>query len=58
MRRPRMTLRWWAIVIAVAAVDLTLVTPRDSHPLAMLALYANVLLLPVILVLFVFAARD
>ncbi len=56
-----MTLRRWAIVIAVAAVGFTLIARGDSHALAVFALFgtlAVILLAPVILLLLLLASRD
>ncbi len=60
MRWPTMTLRRWAIVIALAAVGFTLIARGDSPAVAVLALFGTLavaFLTPVILVLFVFASR-
>jgi hypothetical protein len=61
MRWPRMTMRRWAILIAVAAVDFTLIVQRASHPLATLAVFgtmAVVILLPAMLLLLALASQD
>jgi hypothetical protein len=61
MRLPRLTIRHWVVLIAVAAVDFTLLVQSASHPLAHLALFGTlfvVILSPVMLLLFVIAADD
>jgi len=55
------TIRHWIVLIAVAAVDLTLIVHRASHPLAHLAFFgtaAVVVLSPVMLLLFMLSADD
>jgi hypothetical protein len=61
MRPPRMTTRRWMALIAVVAVDLTLIVQRASHPLATIAYFgtlAVVALSPVMLLLLMFCADD
>ena len=61
MRLPRMTTRRWMVLIAVVAVDLTLIVQRASHPLAIIALFgtfAVVVLSPVMLLLLMLGAED
>jgi hypothetical protein len=61
MRLPRMTVRRWMILIAVAAVDCLLIVQRISDPLANVALvfaFAVVILSPAILILSMLAADD
>jgi hypothetical protein len=56
-----MTLRRWAIVIAVAAVDLTLILQSASEPLAsavFVGTVAVVILLPAVLLSLVLASQD
>jgi hypothetical protein len=56
-----MTIRRWMVLIAVAAVDLTLVEPKYSHPLSRLAFFgtcAVILLSPVMLLLLMLSADD
>ena len=42
MRLPRMTTRRWMVLIAVVAVDLTLIVQRASHPLATIVFFGYV----------------
>ncbi len=61
MRLPRMTTRRWMVLIAVAAVDFTLIVQGASHPLSVLAFVgtiAVIILLPAMLLLLVLASRD
>ena len=61
MRLPRMTIRRWIVLIAVAAVDLALIEQKYSHPVSHLAFFgtgAVVLLSPVMLLLLMLAADD
>ncbi len=61
MRWPRMTLRCWAILIAVAAVDFAMMMQGHSHPLSTLAFFgtiAVIILLPAMLLLLVLASQD
>ena len=61
MRVPRMTTRRWMVLIAVVAVDLTLIVQRASHPLATIAAFgtlAVVVLSPVMLLLLMLSADD
>jgi hypothetical protein len=56
-----MTIRRWMALIGVAAVDLTLIEQRYSHPLSFLAFSgtcAVVLLSPVMLLLLMLSADD
>ena len=55
MRLPRMTTRRWMVLIAVVAVDLTLIVQRVS---ASLTTFAIVVISPAMLLLFMFAADD
>jgi hypothetical protein len=61
MRLPRMTTRRWMVLIAVVAVDLTLIVQRASHPLAIIAFFGTlevVVLSPVMLLLLMLGAED
>jgi hypothetical protein len=61
MRPPRMTTRRWMVLIAVVAVDLTLIVQRASHPLAYVASFGTftiVVLSPVMLLLLMLSADD
>jgi hypothetical protein len=61
MRWPRMTTRRWTIVIAVAALDFTLIVQRASMPLSVLATFgtmAVVILSPAMLLLLALASED
>jgi hypothetical protein len=61
MRLPRMTIRRWVVLIAVAAVDLTLIEQTYSHAVSQLAFFgtgAVVFLSPVMLLLLMLAADD
>lgn len=61
MRLPRMTLRRWLVVIAVAALDFAFIVQEASHPLAYLAFIgtiAVVILSNVMLLLFTLATDD
>jgi hypothetical protein len=56
-----MTIRHWMVLVAVAAVDLTLIVQGVSHPLAHLAFFGTLAVLalsPVPLVLVMLAADD
>jgi hypothetical protein len=58
---PRMTMRRWMVLLAVAAVDFALIVQRASHPLALLAFFgtlAVVMLSPVMLLLFLLSTDD
>ena len=61
MQLPRMTTRRWMVLIAVVAVDLTLIVQRASHPLAIIAFFgtlAVVAISPVMLLLLMLSAED
>ena len=61
MRLPRMTAWRWMVLIAVVAVDLTLIVQQASHPLATVAFFgtlAVVVLSPEILLLLMLSADD
>jgi hypothetical protein len=61
MRLPRTTIRRWMVIIAVVAIDLTLIVQKYSHPLSQLAFFgtgAVALLSPVMLLLLMLAADD
>jgi hypothetical protein len=61
MRLPRMTIRRGVIVIALAAIDFTLIFKGVSRPLALIAFFGTlfvIILLPVMLLLFTLAADD
>ena len=61
MRLPRMTIRRWVVVIAVAAIDFTLIVQEASHPLALIAFFGTlfmIILSPVTLLLLTLAADD
>jgi hypothetical protein len=61
MRLPRMTTRRWMVLIALVAVDLTLIVQRASHPLAYIAslgTFAVVVLSPLMLPLLMLGADD
>jgi hypothetical protein len=61
MRLLRMTSRRWMVLIALVAVDLTLIVQRASHPLAYIAsmgTFAVVVLSPVMLPLLMLGADD
>jgi hypothetical protein len=61
VRLPRMTIRRWIFLIAMAAVDLTLIEQNYSHPVSQLAFFgtgAVALLSPAMLLLLMFAADD
>jgi hypothetical protein len=56
-----MTLRRWAILTAVAAVDFAMMMQGHSHPLSTLAFFGTVgvvILLPAILLLLLLASED
>lgn len=61
MRLPRMTTRRWIVLVAVVAVDLTLIVQRASHPLAHMAFFgtaAAAVLSPVMLLPLMLSADD
>jgi hypothetical protein len=61
MRLPRMTIRRWIVLLAVATVGLTLIEQNYSHPVSQLAIFgtgAVALLSPVMLLLLMLAADD
>jgi len=61
MRLPRMTTRRWMVLIAVAAVDCTMIVQRVSHPLSTVAFMgtiAVVILSPAMLLLLVLASQE
>ena len=61
MRFPRMTIRHWMILGAVAAADLALIVQDASHPLAHVAFFGTFAVLtlsPVMLLLVMLAADD
>ena len=58
MRLPRMTTRRWMVLIAVVAVDLTLIAHRFSHPLATIGTLAVVVLSLEMLLLLILSADD
>jgi hypothetical protein len=61
MRLPRMTPRRWMVLVAVVAINLTLIVQRASHPRATIALFgtlAVVALSPVMLLLLMLSADD
>ena len=58
---PRMTIRRWMIVIAVAALDFWAITQQYSHPWGSIAAFGTVavlLMTPIWLLLFVLAQDD
>ncbi len=61
MRLPMMTTRRWMVLIAVVAVDLTVIVQRASDPLATIAFFgtlAVVVLSPVMLQLLMISTDD
>ena len=61
MRLPQMTIRRWIVLIAVAAVDLSLIEQKYSHAVSHPAFFgtgAFVFLSPVMLLLLMLAADD
>jgi len=61
MRLPRMTIKRWMIVVAVAAVDFTLIVQGPSHPLSTLAFFGTIALIvlsPAMLLLVMLASDE
>ena len=61
MRLPRMTIKRWMVVVALAAVDSALIVQKASHPLSTVAFFgtcALIVLSPAMLLLVMLASDE